>query len=153
MVLSVPDEPARGRWGDSNRIAPGSVPGSRDESAAGANGQPIPSEQLGYEHALRVAARKHDLIPVQLIDPREENLPDLGLVLAQDLESDELVEIDTGDAWTREQYSLMVARQRAAREQLFRRLRLDYLAVYTDRPYVKPIADLFRLRQKRMQRY
>jgi hypothetical protein len=34
MVLPVPDEPARGRWGDSNRIAPDSVPVFRDESAA-----------------------------------------------------------------------------------------------------------------------
>ena len=107
----------------------------------------------GYEHQLRVAARKHDLIPVQIIDPREEQLADTGLLLIEDLESGELYEVDTSDPRTREQYALLIARQRAAREQLFRRLRLDHLAIHTDRPYAKPIADLFRLRQKRLQRY
>ena len=42
-----------------------------------------------------------------------------------------------------------VARLRSEREQLFRRLDLDHLTIQTDRPYVRPIAELFRLRQRR----
>ncbi len=105
-----------------------------------------------YEHALRVASNKHDLIPVQIVDPREETLPDLGMMLVEDLESGQLLEVDSSNPATREAYARLVARQRAARQQLFRRLSLDHLTIYTHLPYVKPIADLFRLRQRRRER-
>jgi uncharacterized protein (DUF58 family) len=103
----------------------------------------------GYEHSLRVASRRHDLIPIQIADPREQELPDLGLVLAEDFETGELIEVDSSSPGARAAYADQIAKERAAREQLFRRLQLDFLTVYTDQPYVKPIADLFRLRQKR----
>jgi uncharacterized protein (DUF58 family) len=103
----------------------------------------------GYEHALRVAAARHDLIPLQITDPREESLPDVGLLLAQDLESGEIVEVDTSSKRVREAYAMRVARKRGEREQLFRKLDLDHLTIYTHEPYVRPIAELFRLRQRR----
>jgi uncharacterized protein (DUF58 family) len=105
-----------------------------------------------YEHNLRVAAARHDLIPIQVVDAREEAIPDLGLVLVEDLETGALVEIDTGDPRVREAYGLRLAKERAAREQIFRRLSLDHVTIQTHRPYVKPLIDLFRLRQGRMQR-
>ena len=103
----------------------------------------------GYERALRIASAKHDLIPIQIVDPREEELPDLGIVLMEDLETGELFEVDTSSRRAREHYATRVAKQRAVREQLWKRLRLDHLTIYTDRSYVRPIVDLFRLRQKR----
>jgi uncharacterized protein (DUF58 family) len=103
----------------------------------------------GYEHALRIASKRHDLIPIQVIDRREEQLPDLGLVLMEDLETGELLEVDTSSKTAREAYATRVAKERAAREQLWKRLSLDHLTIYTDRSYVRPIIDLFRLRQRR----
>ncbi|HET6335645.1 MAG TPA: DUF58 domain-containing protein [Polyangiales bacterium] len=103
----------------------------------------------GYEHALRVAAARHDLIALQITDPHEETLPDVGLLLAQDLESGEIVEVDTSSKRVREAYAVRVARKRGEREQLFRKLDLDHLTIYTHKPYVRPIAELFRLRQRR----
>ena len=103
----------------------------------------------GYEHALRLASKRHDLIPLQIADPREEHLPDVGLLLAEDLESGEIVEVDTSSRKVREAYALRVARNRSEREQLFRKLDLDHLTIYTHKPYVRPIAELFRLRQRR----
>lgn len=103
----------------------------------------------GYERSLRLASARHDLIPIQISDPREEELPDLGLILVEDLETGELIEVDTTRKSARIAYATRVARQRARREQLFRRLSMDHLVIRTDRPYVKPIVDLFRLRQKR----
>jgi uncharacterized protein (DUF58 family) len=103
-----------------------------------------------YEKQLRVAAKRHDLIPVQVVDPREENLPDVGLALLEDLESGELVEVDTGDPRVRQAFAHEVLRQRALRERLFRKLRVDHLTVHTDEDYVRPIAEFFRFRQKRM---
>jgi uncharacterized protein (DUF58 family) len=103
----------------------------------------------GYEHALRVAAARHDLIALQITDPHEETLPDVGLLLAQDLESGEIVEVDTSSKRVREAYAVRIARKRGEREQLFRKLDLDHLTIYTHKPYVRPIAELFRLRQRR----
>ncbi|HEX2679196.1 MAG TPA: DUF58 domain-containing protein [Polyangiales bacterium] len=103
----------------------------------------------GYEHALRVASARHDLIPIQIADPREQQLPDLGVLLVEDLETGELVEVDTTSRATREAYASRIARKRAEREQLFRRLDLDHLTILTDQPYARPIAELFRKRQKR----
>jgi uncharacterized protein (DUF58 family) len=105
----------------------------------------------GYERALRIASARHDMIPIQVVDPREEELPDLGIVLMEDLETGELFEVDTGSRRAREAYATRIAKQRAQREQLWKRLSLDHLTIYTDRSYVRPIVDLFRLRQKRVR--
>lgn len=102
-----------------------------------------------YERSLRLSAARHDLIPIRITDPREEELPDMGLVLMEDLETGDVFEVDTGSARARRAYALAIKRRQAAQEQLYKRLRLDHLAIRTDRPYAKPIADLFRLRQKR----
>ena len=103
-----------------------------------------------YEKALRVVSAKHDLIPVQIVDPREDELPDVGLALVEDLETGELVEVDTSDLSLRAEYAREALRQRASREQLFKRLKLDHATVTTDRDFVKPLAELFRLRQRRL---
>lgn len=103
----------------------------------------------GYEHALRITSKRHDLIPLQILDPREEQLPNVGVIAAEDLETGELYDIDTSSRTVREAYATRVARLRSEREQLFRRLDLDHLTIQTDRPYVRPIAELFRLRQRR----
>jgi uncharacterized protein (DUF58 family) len=103
----------------------------------------------GYERTLRITSARHDLIPIQVVDVREEELPDLGVVLMEDLETGALFEVDTSSKRARDAYATRIAKQRAGREQLFKRLSLDHLTIYTDRSYVRPIADLFRLRQKR----
>jgi len=103
-----------------------------------------------YEKPLRVVSAKHDLIPIQVVDPREDELPDVGLALIEDLESGELVEVDTSNLNVRANYAREAQRQRAAREHLFRRLQLDHCTVSTDRDFVKPLTELFRLRQRRM---
>jgi len=106
-----------------------------------------------YEKPLKVVSAKHDLIPIQIVDPRETELPDVGLALIEDLETGVLVEVDTSDAEVRAKYTREAQRQRAAREHLFRRLQLDHVTVSTDRDFVKPLTELFRLRQRRLTGY
>ena len=107
----------------------------------------------GWERSLRVAAARHDVIPVHVVDPREEELVDVGLALVEDLESGALFEIDTSDPRVRRAYASKIAKERAAREQLFGRLGVAHVRVRTDRPYVSALAELFRRRQKRMKGY
>lgn len=103
-----------------------------------------------YERSLKVAAKRHDLIPIQVVDPREEELPDVGIALVEDLESGALVEVDTSDPRVRRAYSHSVLRERAQRHQLFQKLRIDHVTVRTTEDYARPIAELFRRRQRRM---
>lgn len=106
-----------------------------------------------YEKPLKVVAAKHDLIPIQVVDPREDDLPDVGLALVEDLETGEIVEVDTSNLDVRAQYAREAQKQRASREHLFKRLQLDHVTVSTDRDYVRPLTELFRLRQRRLTGY
>ena len=106
-----------------------------------------------YEKPLKVVSAKHDLIPIQIVDPREDELPDVGLALVEDLETGELVEVDTSNLDVRAEFAREAQRQRASREHLFRRLQLDHITVSTDRDFVKPLTELFRLRQRRLTGY
>jgi len=106
-----------------------------------------------YEKPLRVVSKKHDLIPIQIVDPRENELPDVGLALVEDLETGELVEVDTSNLAVRAEYAREAKRQRASREHLFRRLQLDHVTVSTEQDFVRPLTELFRLRQRRLTGY
>jgi uncharacterized protein (DUF58 family) len=106
-----------------------------------------------YEHALRVASKKHDVIPIQVLDPREEELPNVGIAVVEDLESGDVFEIDTSDPRVRQAYFTRVASQRADRERNFKKMRVDAVTVRTHEDSVRPIAELFRMRQKRLRGY
>ena len=85
-----------------------------------------------YEKALRIAKRKHDVVPVIITDPMEEELPDVGFVYFEDLETGEVVAFDTAGPG-RERYAATVKRARDEREALFRRHNMDFVNVRTDR--------------------
>lgn len=112
----------------------------------------VVSDFLGtnYEHALRVAAARHDIVPVSVTDPREDELVDVGILWSEDLETGELIPVDTSSRAVREAYKRRIAQQRAARDTLFKRLGLDHIAIATHRPYITPLAEFFRRRARRM---
>lgn len=104
----------------------------------------------GWERSLRLAARRHDLVPVVIEDPMEEQIPKLGLVTFEDLETGELFEFDSSGPEAKE-YREHIAELAIARDKYLRRLRLDVVNVRTDRPYVDALVEFFRTRAKRMQ--
>ena len=103
------------------------------------------------EHALRVAGRKHDLIPVTITDPLEEELPRLGLVNLLDYETDQQLLFDTSGPEARA-YVRFNKEAKVLRQGLFRRLKLDFVSVRTDQPYVPALVDFFKARERRMRR-
>jgi uncharacterized protein (DUF58 family) len=106
----------------------------------------------GFERALALAAAKHDVIPVMLVDPRDEELPDVGLATFEDLETGEDVVVDTGDPAVREHYKATMRALRREREKLFHKLALDHVVVRTDASFVTPLRDLFAKRARRLRR-
>lgn len=102
-----------------------------------------------YEAALRIAGKRHDLIGIVLQDPRESELPDVGLMHLRDAESGTSRIIDTTDARVRSIYQHLNQKIHEARQSLFIKSRLDDIEVRLDQPYLKPLIDFFRLREKR----
>ncbi len=106
----------------------------------------------GFERALSLAAAKHDVIPVMLVDPRDEELPDVGLAAFEDLETGEEVLVDTGSPAVRDHYKKAMRALRREREALFNKLALDAVTVRTDESFVTPIRNLFAKRARRLRR-
>lgn len=102
-----------------------------------------------YDQALRIANKRHDVIAVTVTDPREEALPDVGLVAMRDAESGQEVLVDTSDRGVRERYAKEMIKRATRREQNFRSTKVDAMHVRTDRPYVDEIHRFFRMREKR----
>ena len=105
-----------------------------------------------FERALALASAKHDVIPVMLVDPRDEQLPDVGLCSFEDLETGEEVLVDTSDPAVRRHYAESMRALRESRDKLFRKLALDRVVVRTDGSFVAPIRDLFAKRARRIGR-
>jgi uncharacterized protein (DUF58 family) len=106
----------------------------------------------GYDRALSLAAARHDVIPVMLVDPRDEELPNVGLSSFEDFETGDSVIVDTSSAAVRAHYAKQMRAIRAEQVRLFTKLGLDYCVVRTDQPYIKPLRDLFARRARRAHR-
>jgi uncharacterized protein (DUF58 family) len=105
----------------------------------------------GFERALALAAAKHDVIPIMLVDPRDVELPDVGLATFEDWETGQAVVVDTSDRRVREHYASVMKNVRADRSALFKRLGLDECVVETQGSFVEPLRQLFAKRAKRMR--
>jgi hypothetical protein len=108
------------------------------------------SPERSYEHALRIASRRHDLIPVVVSDPLESQLPRVGLIDLYDPETGELVVFDSSGPEARS-FAKSVRAQETSRESLFRRLSLDPIEVSTATPYLPALTSFFEARARRLR--
>ena len=105
-----------------------------------------------YERTLALCAAKHDIIPLVLSDPRDDELPDVGLSRFEDLETGEDCLIDTSNRRVRENYKKRIEALRDAQKKTFRKLGLDHAVVSTSAPYMKPLRELFARRARKAYR-
>ena len=103
-----------------------------------------------YERALRITARRHDLIPVRIGDPLEDGLPNVGLIELEDPETGESVVFDTGGAEAAA-FARGVRRAGEARRDLFKRLSMDPIELATNRPYLPALTSFFESRARRLR--
>ncbi|MDZ7266380.1 MAG: DUF58 domain-containing protein [candidate division KSB1 bacterium] len=105
----------------------------------------------GYEKALRVASRRHDLVAIPITDPRETEIPNIGLVELEDAETGEIFLLDTRQEANRKTFAQEAARRGLLREKTLRATRVDPVEVRTDQPYIEPLVRFFRMRAKRFR--
>ena len=96
-----------------------------------------------YSDALKLAAGKHDLVALQLLDRREERMENLGLVKFYDPESTETLWVDTGSSALRRAVDARTAAHRREVETTMRRYGVDMVTMYTGEDFVKPLRSLF----------
>lgn len=106
----------------------------------------------GYEKALAVVARRHDVIAIAVEDPMERILPNAGLLQMIDGENGRLMVIDTSDPALRRQFEQDTLRRRNERLALCRRHEIDLIELSTDRPYEAELVKFFRRRARRQAR-
>ncbi len=106
-------------------------------------------EDQGYEKALRIARRRHSLIPIVVRDPREVELPGVRFVEFVDNETGKRALVDTSSAAFRRLFRQRAEEQEAARSALFRRLDAEAITLETGASYVEPLMRYFRTREAR----
>ena len=97
----------------------------------------------GYHETLRIAAKRHDVIGVQVYDKRDDQLPPVGLVHLRDAETGKMVLLDTNDPYTRFKYSEQFQKILEDAKNAFRKAGADLLQISTGQDYVKILQQFF----------
>lgn len=102
-----------------------------------------------FSQSLTIAAKRHDLVALPVIDPVEESLPDIGRVTLEDPETGEQQEIDTSSKSFREKYQMQAQHRRIKLSHLFGARGIDMVALRTDEDYLPLLRSFFAKRERR----
>ncbi|MGB1926475.1 MAG: DUF58 domain-containing protein [Rubripirellula sp.] len=106
-------------------------------------------QDSGYEKLLRIAARRHDLIPIVVTDRRENALPAVGLLPVRDLETGLVRWFDTSSRTHRALFERAMGEKNSNRDNLFKKLGVRAIHLSTGEDYVEPLQRFFRAREQR----
>jgi hypothetical protein len=99
--------------------------------------------------AMRQTNRRHDLVAVHIEDPREKELPNLGVLALEDAETGEVIQLDTGSAAVRRLFKEESAKRNRRLVSDFRAEGVDTLQLQTDTPYIPALQRFFKTRERR----
>ncbi|MEO6812408.1 MAG: DUF58 domain-containing protein [Ginsengibacter sp.] len=102
-----------------------------------------------YEHRLRVMGSRHDIIGLKVYDKMDSQLPDIGMVKVQDLETRKVQWLDTSNAMVRHNYHESFMEHSAQCKNIFKKAGADLLHLRTDEDYVKILQQFFARRIKK----
>ena len=105
-----------------------------------------PRDAAALEDSLKIAGSKHDLVGIRVWDPREAELPDVGIVELEDAETSRKEWVDTSSRRVREHYAASWAERSERVQELLRRNRIDTAMISTDSDYVVELIKLFKQR-------
>lgn len=96
-----------------------------------------------YEEPLKLTARRHDLVGIQVFDKADRELPDVGLIHVQDSETQQLQWLDTSDKYVRIDYARSFDEHRKYSINAFRKSGAELMSIRTDEDYVKALQGFF----------
>ena len=106
-------------------------------------------QDTGFDKKLRLAGKRHDIVVLNLCDPREEELPAVGLVELRDAETGERAVVDTFDRQVRAAFADLANARLTRLVETFRSASVDQIEIHTDRDYILPLVKFFRMRGRR----
>ena len=104
-----------------------------------------------FSRALKIVNKKHDVVAVNITDPREKELPDVGFIELEDAENGEIITVDSTDSELRNLYYTYNRKQKEDRDRLFKSMNVDFIDISTDKSYIEPLIKFFRMRAKRFR--
>lgn len=106
----------------------------------------------GFSRPLKVSSQKHDLIAVDISDLRERSLPPKGIFILKDMETDEEFYVDFAAPEIRHGFSNVLEKSRRELQELFKKLRVDWIPIGDEKNYEKPLFDFFLERKRKFIR-
>jgi uncharacterized protein (DUF58 family) len=106
----------------------------------------------GYERTLKALAEKHDVVAIQVTDPRETRLPSLGIIPVYDKEEDKTTWVNTAFRTFSKKISSTFEAERTSVAELCKKSQINYLSIDTQQDIVLPLIELFKYRNKFMKR-
>ena len=103
----------------------------------------------GYLRSLKIANKKHDLITIQLLDPAELELPDMGLLKVEDPETGETLWIDTSSQKSMKQLRKEIGIKQSNFRKEIKKSGIDLISISTDEDFVDPLMSFFKSRENR----
>lgn len=100
-----------------------------------------------FEEAIKIASHKHDLSVLHIVDVREQELPDIGLVKLVDAESGIEQWVDTSSPSLRRNYTTLALKRQQQLNQMLKKYGIDSVEIQTGQDFVKPLTKLFDMRQ------
>ena len=102
-----------------------------------------------YERPLRLLHRRHDVVALRVVDPREETLPPAGLIDVIDAEQGRIFTIDASSPRVRRKFAADARARAQAHQNIMRRLGVDHATITSGEPYTQTLLQLFRRREHR----
>ena len=103
-------------------------------------------DEHDFAHALAIATRKHDVVALRVYDPRENQLPPVGMMYLRDAETGEQMWVDTSDKKLREAYEKYAFVREKELDAIFKRSGVDVANIRSDEDYVRALITLFKKR-------
>lgn len=97
--------------------------------------------------AFKIANRRHDMVAIQVYDPRDVKLPDVGLITLRDAETGKQMLVDTSSFSVRELFNHEWLEKQSVLQNTMKKAGVDMVSIYTDEDYVKALMQLFNMRK------
>ncbi|PCJ85758.1 MAG: DUF58 domain-containing protein [Flavobacteriales bacterium] len=103
----------------------------------------------GFEDALKIANKKHDIVALRIYDQREQEIPEIGMIQFKDAETGEMRWINTSSKKVQKSFRATALQHEAKLKDIFTKSGVDYTRIATHESYIKPLMTLFKKRESR----
>jgi hypothetical protein len=103
----------------------------------------------GFEDAIKISSKKHDLVAIRIFDELETQFPDIGIVKLKNTETGKTLWVDSSDIQVRKNYNIWWNQHEKYLNDTFMKSGVDDVKINTNQDYVKQLISLFKKRENR----